>query len=59
MIIKFGKYFITIIIHPMCAIEEYARIFRSCVWFSPPHPPTRADITPSVIISGCSTPVES
>lgn len=23
----------------MWAIEEYARIFRSWVWFSPPHPP--------------------
>ncbi len=31
------------VIHPMWAIEEYARIFRSWVWLSPPHPPTRMD----------------
>lgn len=31
-------------IHPIWAIEEYARIFRSCVWFSPPHPPIRTDV---------------
>lgn len=31
------------VIHPMWAIDEYARIFRSCVWFSPPHPPMKID----------------
>lgn len=31
------------VIQPMWAIEEYARIFRSCVWFSPPQPPIRTD----------------
>lgn len=31
-------------IQPMWAIEEYARIFRSCVWLSPPQPPTSTDI---------------
>lgn len=31
------------VIHPMWAMEEYARIFRSWVWFSPPQPPTRMD----------------
>ena len=28
----------------MWAMEEYAIIFRSWVWFSPPHPPTNTDI---------------
>lgn len=27
----------------MWAIEEYARIFRSWVWLSPPHPPIMID----------------
>lgn len=31
------------IIHPRCAMEEYAKIFRSCVWFNPPHPPTSVE----------------
>lgn len=31
------------VIHPMCAMDEYAIIFRSCVWFSPPHPPIRIE----------------
>lgn len=31
------------VIQPMWAIEEYARIFRSWVWFSPPQPPIRMD----------------
>lgn len=39
----------TRIIQPRCAIEEYARIFRSCVWFRPPHPPTKVDARPSII----------
>lgn len=30
-------------IHPIWAIDEYAMIFRVCVWFSPPHAPTRID----------------
>lgn len=29
---------------PMLAIEEYAKIFRSCVWLNPPHPPIRTDM---------------
>lgn len=33
-------------IHPMFAIDEKARIFRVCVWFSPPHPPTIIDMSP-------------
>ena len=28
----------------MWAIDEYARIFRSCVWLRPPQPPARTDI---------------
>lgn len=35
----FGLYIRIINIHPMWAIDEYARIFRSWVWFRPPHPP--------------------
>lgn len=31
------------IIHPMWAIEEYAIIFRVCVWFSPPQAPMKID----------------
>lgn len=31
------------IIHPICAIDEYAIIFRVCVWFSPPQAPIRMD----------------
>lgn len=40
-------------IHPMWAIEEYARIFRSWVWFSPPQPPTIIDrMATDIIIVG-------
>ncbi len=39
----------TRIIQPRWAIEEYARILRSWVWFRPPHPPTRVDASPSII----------
>lgn len=37
------------IIHPKWAIDEYARIFRSCTWLNPPHPPTIMDRSPRVI----------
>ena len=30
---------ITAAIHPRCAMDEKAKIFRSCVWFRPIHPP--------------------
>ena len=30
-------------IQPMWEIDENARIFRSCVWFNPPHPPMAID----------------
>lgn len=46
-----GAYFNTIIIHPICAIDEYARIFRICVWFNAPQLPTSADNRPSVIVN--------
>lgn len=49
--VRWGAYWITIIIQPIWAIEEYARILRSWVWFSPPQPPTNVDITPSVVSS--------
>lgn len=39
----------TRIIQPRCAVDEYARILRSCVWLRPPHPPTRVDVKPSKI----------
>lgn len=32
----------------MWAIDEYARIFRNCVWFSPPQPPSKIDIIAEV-----------
>ena len=33
---------IALIIHPICVIDEYAIIDRSCVWFSPIAPPIMA-----------------
>lgn len=41
-----GANWITMIIQPRWAIEEYAMIFRSCVWFRPPQPPTRIEVSP-------------
>lgn len=38
-----GLYGRTAVIQPMWAIDEYAIIFRSCVWFSPPQPPIIMD----------------
>lgn len=34
------------IIQPMWAIDEYAKIFRNCVWLRPPQPPMRIDRMP-------------
>lgn len=31
------------IIHPRCAIDENAIIFRSWVWLSPDHPPIKVE----------------
>lgn len=45
----------TRVIHPKCAIEEYARILRSCVWFKPPHPPISVEASPRVMRSREST----
>lgn len=47
--VKGGENCNTRIIQPRCAVEEYARIFRSCVWFSPPQPPIRVEERPSRI----------
>lgn len=37
------------IIHPRCAMDEYASTLRSWVWFSPPQPPTRVERRPRAI----------
>ena len=37
-------------IHPIFPIEEKARIFRVCVWFNPPHPPTKIEISAASIM---------
>lgn len=36
----------------MWATDEYATIFRNCVWLSPPHPPSRTDVMADVRIRG-------
>lgn len=41
---------IIVAIHPRWEIEEYAMIFRSCVWFSPPRPPIITDSVPIIVI---------
>lgn len=42
-------------IQPRWAIDEYAMIFRVCVWLRPPHPPTSVDRMPIVSrVAGCS-----
>lgn len=45
-IVKVGLYVTIAIIHPIWAIDEYAMIFRSWVWLSPPHPPNMTDRVP-------------
>lgn len=47
--VREGENWIIRVIQPKWAIEEYARIFRSCVWFRPPQPPIRVDETPKII----------
>lgn len=47
--VRLGAKWIIVTIHPRWAIEEYARIFRSCVWLSPPHPPRTIEAIPKVI----------
>ena len=47
-----GVKFITTNIHPIWAIEEYARIFRNCVWFRPPHPPNNVESSAELMING-------
>lgn len=46
-----GENWIIRVIQPRWAMEEYARIFRSWVWFSPPQPPIKVDVRPSMIRS--------
>ena len=41
--VMLGLYGRTAIIQPMWVIEEYARILRSWVWFSPPQLPAIMD----------------
>lgn len=45
-IVKVGLYVMIAIIHPIWATDEYARIFRSWVWLSPPQPPSIIDRAP-------------
>lgn len=40
-----------IVIHPKWEIDEKARIFRVCVWFSPIQPPRAIDIIDIVVSS--------
>ena len=49
-IAAFSEYAEVVTIQPIFPIEEKARIFRTCVWFSPPHPPTITDSKPMAII---------
>lgn len=48
MRVREGENCKTKIIHPRWAIEEYAKIFRSWVWFKPPQPPTRVERRPKI-----------
>lgn len=54
-IVKSGKNWSTITIHPMCVIEEYARIFRVWDWFRPAHPPIKIERVPRVASKGVFT----
>lgn len=47
---SFGDRVRIVTIHPRWAIDENAMIFRSWVWFSPPHPPIIMDASPSITI---------
>lgn len=47
--VREGSNWIIRIIHPRWAIDEYAKIFRSWVWFRPPQPPTRVEASPRII----------
>lgn len=50
-IVKVGLYVMIVIIHPIWATDEYARIFRNWVWLSPPQPPSIIDRVPINSIS--------
>lgn len=45
-------------IHPKWEIEEKAIIFRSCVWFSPIHPPMAVDRIAMAVSSAGSSDLE-
>lgn len=45
---RFGLYGRIASIHPMWEIDEYAIIFRVCVWFSPPQAPIRIDMIANI-----------
>lgn len=47
-VVKLRFMFSVMMIHPMCAIDEKAMIFRVCVWLIPVKPPTRADNNPII-----------
>lgn len=47
--VREGANWRTRIIHPRWAMEEYAKIFRSCVWLRPPQPPTSVEVSPRKI----------
>lgn len=47
-----GLYTRIVVIQPICAIDEYARIFRSWVWFKPPHPPIMIERSPMSVRRG-------
>lgn len=48
--VNWGLYGIIIIIQPMCAIDEYAMIFRVWVWFKPPHAPIKIESTATRVV---------
>lgn len=55
--VREGENWRTKIIQPRWAIDEYARIFRSCVWLRPPQPPISVEVSPRKIrrfgLAGC------
>lgn len=44
--VRDGENCSTRVIQPRWAMDEYAKIFRSCVWFRPPQPPIRVEVSP-------------
>lgn len=50
--VRVGLNVMIAIIHPIWAMDEYARIFRSWVWLRPPQPPSKMDRIAMIIITG-------